>query len=133
MSDAAAGGTTGSCACGSLRFALEFPTRFVAHCHCEACRRAHGAAFVTWAGVPAERFRWTGDTGTLRSWGTPSGATRRFCGTCGSTLTYEGPKYPGEVHVAVANLDGEPDRPPKGHAFANEAPRWCPITDDLPR
>ena len=34
--------------CASSR---RFPSRFVAHCHCESCRRAHGAAFVTWVGL----------------------------------------------------------------------------------
>lgn len=40
----------GRCACGRVRFVARFPSRFNAHCHCESCRRAHGAAFVTWAG-----------------------------------------------------------------------------------
>ena len=46
---------TGRCHCGGVRFVARFPSRFVAHCHCESCRRAHGAAFVTWAGFPPRR------------------------------------------------------------------------------
>ncbi len=124
---------TGSCACGLIRYELQFPTRFVSHCHCENCRRAHGAAFVTFAGVPAEQFRWLEGEASLRSWKSPAGSIRRFCGDCGSTLTYEGPKWAGEMHAVVGNIDGELDQPPTRHAFADEAPSWCPITDDLPR
>ena len=50
---------SGKCHCGAVRFTAEFPTRFVAHCHCESCRRAHGAAFVTWVGFPAQQVRIT--------------------------------------------------------------------------
>ena len=37
--------------CGRVGFVARFPSRFVAHCHCESCRRAHSAAFVTWVGL----------------------------------------------------------------------------------
>ena len=123
----------GSCACRALEYELTLPTRFVSHCHCENCRRAHGAGFVTWAGVPSARFRWVSETGTLRAWDTPTGSRREFCTVCGTTLTYAGPKWAGEVHVVVASLDGPVDKLPQGHAFADEAPDWCPITDELPR
>src|SRR5690606_34943450 len=39
-----------SCFCGAIRIDAELPSKWVAHCHCTMCRRAHGAAFVTWAG-----------------------------------------------------------------------------------
>ena len=53
MSEATA--ASGRCHCGRVRFVARFPSRFVAHCQCESCRRAHGAALVTWAGLPADR------------------------------------------------------------------------------
>ncbi len=31
----------GGCLCGAVRFSLTPPTDFVAHCHCQSCRRAH--------------------------------------------------------------------------------------------
>jgi hypothetical protein len=48
--------TTGGCLCGGVRFVATGDWRFCAHCHCAWCRRAHGAAFVTWFGVPSDRF-----------------------------------------------------------------------------
>lgn len=123
----------GRCACGAIRFRIVFPTRFVCHCHCDNCRRAHGAAFVTWAGVARERFELGDDEDLLAHWRTDTGATRSFCSRCGTTLTYESPRWEGEVHVAVAHLDDPLDRAPSGHVYADRAPAWAPIHDDLPR
>ena len=63
--------TDGGCLCGDVHFALTFPSKWVAHCHCSLCRRAHGAAFVTWIGMedtcvaiddPHSRLRWYAST-----------------------------------------------------------------------
>jgi hypothetical protein len=32
------------CLCGAVRGRIARPSRWVAHCHCSVCRRAHGAA-----------------------------------------------------------------------------------------
>lgn len=128
--DETPGSVRGSCSCGAVRFELRFPTRFVAHCHCANCRRAHGAGVVTFAGVPEAQFELL--AGRPKRWTSEKGSVRGFCGECGSTLVYSGPAWPGEVHVAVGCVEGELDRAPMGHAFADEAPSWCPITDDLP-
>jgi hypothetical protein len=123
----------GSCTCRRVRFEAELPTRFVAHCHCENCRRSHGAAFVTWAGFPGGHFRWTEGEDTVARFVTDTGATRSSCGVCGTPLTFESPRWEGEVHVAVACVDDPLDRAPSGHVYADRAPDWCPISDDLPR
>ena len=123
----------GSCLCGSVRFEVTPPARFVAHCHCHNCRRAHGAAFVTWAGFPDGQFRVTAGDGELQRYQTDTDATRSFCGRCGSTLLFASPRWAGEVHVVLANLDGDLGQRPTGHAYADRATTWCPILDDLPR
>lgn len=124
----------GGCLCGRVRFEIEPPSRFLAHCHCDNCRRAHGAVFVTWLGVPAEQMRWTSGEPALVRYRTDTGATRSFCGTCGTTLTYESPRWPGEVHVAAGCLDGAPDRAPQAHVYTGHKAEWYDIPDDgLPR
>lgn len=123
----------GRCLCGDVRFELRLPSRFACHCHCENCRRAHGAAFVTWAGFPSAQLRFTSGADQLRDYLTDTQATRSFCARCGSTLFYRSPRWPEEVHVAVASLEGELDRAPAGHVYADRAPSWCPISDELPR
>ena len=123
----------GRCACGAVRFRLRFPTRFVSHCHCENCRRAHGAAFVTWAGVPDEQFELEDPERLLTRWCTDTEATRSFCGDCGTTLLYEGPRWAGEVHIARANFDGAVDRDPGAHVYVDHAADWAGPLGDLPR
>lgn len=124
---------SGACYCGKVQFEVDPPSRFVCHCHCHNCRRAHGAAFVTWAGFPLERFRILEGERELSRYLTDTGATRSFCRICGSPLFYSSPRWAGEVHVAVAQLSDPIDAPVKAHVYADRAPDWCPIADDLPR
>ena len=56
-----------------------------------------------------------------------------FCRTCGTTLLYEGPRWPDEVHIARAQIDGPIDRSPDAHVYVDSAAEWFEITDALPR
>jgi len=120
----------GSCLCGDVTFELRPPSRFCAHCHCPNCRRAHGAAFVTYAGFPREQVRITGEDRLVR-YETETKATRSFCRRCGSTLFYEGPRWPGELHVALANVEDRIDRAPAAHVYVDHKAPWFEIHDSL--
>ena len=120
----------GHCACGRVRFETDGDPRFIAHCHCENCRRAHGSGAVTWAGFTQEQLRVT-DESSLASWETPTGSLRRFCSNCGSPLFFSGPRWPGEVHIAVAHFASDLPRLPNAHAYADRSPDWFPICDEL--
>jgi hypothetical protein len=124
---------TGQCLCGAVRFAITLPTKWCAHCHCSMCRRAHGAAFVTFCGVPSDRFRVVAGADELIRYRSSETATRSFCGRCGSTLLFEGERWPGEVHVVRANIDGEIDRAPQAHAYFDKRVGWVELGDHLPR
>jgi hypothetical protein len=126
-------GVHGACHCGAVRFFVEFPTRFFAHCHCEDCRRAHGAAFVSWVGVPLAQFSIDAGADDLARYDSSSDAWRQFCRRCGTTLTFAGERWPGEVHVVAANLDGPLDRAPAAHVYADRAVDWVTLGDTLPR
>ncbi len=124
---------SGGCSCGGVRFEATLPSRFCAHCHCQNCRRAHGAAFVTWVGFPDGQFRVTTGQDRLTRFVTDTGATRSFCSRCGTTLLYEGPRWEGEVHVARAVIDDKIDRDPKLHVYVDHGADWWPISDALPQ
>lgn len=126
------GTARGGCQCGAVTFELTLPSRFCAHCHCPNCRTAHGAAFVTYAGFEKKQIRLSGEE-RLRRYRTGTGATRSFCEVCGSTLFYEGPRWPGEIHVALANIADEIDRAPGAHVYVDHRASWCGIGDDLPQ
>lgn len=122
----------GACLCGGVTFEIETPTRFCAHCHCSMCRRAHGAALVTWNGVPYERFRMTSGEELLTRYQSSEAATRSFCSRCGSSLFFESSRWGGEVHIATAALQGT-DRPPAVHVFFSDRADWFDPTQELPR
>ena len=117
--------------CGAVRFEVTLPSRFCAHCHCNNCRRAHGVAFVTWAGFPDGQFRVTHGDALLTRYRTDTDATRTFCSRCGSTLFFSSPRWPGETHVALANISEEIDRRPRAHVYVDHRAPWYEITDTL--
>lgn len=124
---------TGACLCHTIHFSIELPTLWCAHCHCSLCRRAHGAAFVTWVGAAQERFAITAGKRALRWYSSSTEAERGFCSECGTTLFFRSERWAGEVHVARANLDGEIDREPQAHVFYESHVPWVKLGDDLPR
>ncbi len=125
---------TASCLCGGVRLEVAGPPLWTCHCHCANCRRAHGAGSVTWAGFPADSLVVRAGADVLRRYVAPdTGSTWTSCGTCGSPLAYASPRWPGELHLSVGCLDDASAIVIDHHAYAEEAPGWCPITDALPR
>ncbi|MBT8143892.1 MAG: GFA family protein [Gammaproteobacteria bacterium] len=119
----------GGCLCGTIRFQFELPTLWCAHCHCSLCRRAHGAGVVTWVGVASTGFVITTGEESLTRYRSSTEALRSFCSQCGSTLFFESQKWPGEVHVALANVSTAIDRLPARHVFTENHADWIPLWD----
>jgi len=119
----------GRCHCGRVKFAASFPSRFACHCHCESCRRAHGAAFVTWIGFPSPQVEITEGAGQLATHVSSPGTARKFCRHCGTKLFFESARWPNETHVVLAAFDDPVDRAPDGHAFFEEHVAWIPWPD----
>jgi len=124
---------TGGCLCGRVRFEIGLPTLFCAHCHCSMCRKAHGAGFVTWIGVPYARFRITSGEDLLRRYDSSAHGWRRFCGECGSSLLCESSTHPEHLDIALGSVDGEIDRAPSLHVFVDDRASFVGIDDGLPR
>jgi len=122
----------GSCLCGTVQIEIDGP-KWCAHCHCSMCRRAHGAAFVTWIGVDAGSFRILAGEETLRRYQSSPGAHRSFCAKCGSTLLFESERWAGEVHVTRAAFTDPVDLAPHTHAFWDDRADWVHVDDDLRR
>ncbi len=123
---------SGSCLCGALKFSIGLPSLWCAHCHCSQCQRAHGSAFVTWVGVPESAFQRVDDASLV--WFRSSvGAERGFCRDCGSSLFFRSDRWPGEIHVTLANLHTAIDRSPQVHVFYDSHVSWVQLGDELPR
>lgn len=124
----------GSCLCGQLQYEVALPTKWAAHCHCSMCRRAHGAAFVTWVGAADWSFRIVHGAEHL-TWHRSSPEARRgFCNQCGSPLFFRSQRWPGETHVTLASFTTPIDRAPGAHVFWDSHVDWFAFADDgLPR
>ena len=121
----------GGCRCGAARYRAVGKPVWVAHCHCVDCRKSAGAAFVTWAGWRREAFAW--DKDTAQAYQSSPGVERRFCGTCGTPLTYRGGRWPDEMHVQVATLDDPESLAPRAHVNVARQLSWIHLDDGLKR
>ena len=124
---------SGRCLCGAVSFSIELPTKWVAHCHCENCQRAHGAAFVTWVSVEEAHVTTNAPAGVLRWFASTAEAQRGFCSRCGSSLFFRSVQWPGELHIARANFLDPIDREPAMHGFFDAHVTWFQVNDDLPK
>lgn len=122
-----------SCLCGAVRLHAALPTKWVAHCHCTRCQRAHGAPLVTWAGFEAAQVAVDDAGGALRWHVAAEGGSRGFCGTCGSPMLFKSARWPGELHVARALFTTPLDRAPQAHVFFDTHVPWLDCADELPR
>ena len=121
----------GGCLCGAVRYRADGPPKWVAHCHCQSCRRQTGGAFATYAGFAADRFEFTQGAASARE--SSPGVTRRFCDACGTPLTYESERWPGEVHIHLGTLDDPGALSPQAHVYTDEQLPWLHLADNLPR
>ena len=122
---------SGRCFCGHVRYELFGEPVFACHCHCESCRRAAGAAFVTWVSFARDGFALT--SGTIAEYRSSPGVRRGHCAACGTTITYWSDKRPGEIDIAVASLDDATGIEPSAHIWVEDKPQWLVINDDLPQ
>ena len=98
---------SGGCLCGAIRFAVDgaTPPKMVVACHCKTCQRSSGSGFLCWATMEAQDYH------LLQ--GTPSafeqaGGVRRFCGGCGTPLSFQRSDLLDEIDVALHAFDASP-------------------------
>ncbi len=127
----APGERQGRCLCGQVRFVARGAPKWVAHCHCESCRRATSAAFATYVGYPAAAVAWTGTPPA--SYASSPGVERRFCPRCGSPMSFAGERWPGEIHLFAASFLEPAAFAPQVHVHAAEQLAWVHLDDGLPR
>ena len=67
----------------------------------------------------------------LRDYLSSEGTHRRYCGRCGTRMTFESGrgKWAEEVHPPLAVFATPVDREPHANAFAEERPPWAPFHD----
>jgi hypothetical protein len=123
----------GSCLCKRVRLEIHGKLGDASHCHCSMCRKAHGAAFGTYAEVRAENFRIVAGEELVLRYRSSAGVERTFCSRCGSRLQFISEKNPGMVEFALGVLDDDPGVRATHHIFVASKAPWVEITDGLPQ
>jgi len=123
---------TGRCLCGKIRYELDGALPPLVNCHCQFCRRAHGAAFVTVAWIRRSSFRFTSGEDSFQRHSVGD-AFRGFCGSCGTRLFSGLASGDGIATLIVSTLDDCPERGPVIHINLESKADWYVISDDLPQ
>ncbi len=122
-----------TCLCGRVELEATLPPMHMGHCHCDNCTRAQGAGVWTYATFRSDQVRVVAGADHLIRYTSDTEATRQFCGVCGSSLTYESPRWPDTLDVSAANFREPLLMMPSRHNYADRSREWCPILDDLPQ
>jgi hypothetical protein len=126
--------SAGGCLCGAVRFATVGEILFCVHCHCAWCRKAHGAAFVTWYGVKDSDCTITSGKDKLRFYKSSNESERGFCTSCGTTMFFRSSVAAGEMHIALACADeGTVDKAPSSNVFYDTHVAWAEGVEALPK
>jgi len=121
----------GHCLCRSIVYEFEGEPKWVAHCHCESCRRAVSAAVATYLCVGLDQFRYL--QGEPAAYNSSPGVWRYFCQRCGSPMAYTADRYPGDVHLHIGTLADPNAFTPSAHVYVGEQLAWFEIADDARR
>jgi len=122
---------TGGCLCGRIRYRASGRPMTPSHCHCEICRKASGAPFVSWASFLSADFAFT--SGMPVRYHSSAIAFRQFCANCGTQLTFQFFKSPESIDVTLASLDQPDAIAPRDHIWTRRQIAWIRLDDGLPR
>jgi hypothetical protein len=124
---------TGRCLCGAIRYELSGELGPLVNCHCQFCRRAHGAAFATVSWVPSAALCITAGESIIREYHPEGVGSRCFCERCGTRLWNRSLSTPTHLSLVIASLDGDPPRGPVMHINTESKAGWYQILDALPQ
>ena len=102
---------TGNCECGQVKFEVDGEIEDFSHCHCSQCRRLHGAAYATFAGVAKSEFRYTEGAALVREYASSQKNTRVFCSICGSNILVASKFEPEALYLSMSAINGDPPHP----------------------
>ncbi|WP_449866979.1 GFA family protein [Nocardioides rotundus] len=112
---------TGGCLCGGVRLRLSGEVRAPLVCHCEDCRRWHGAA-PAFVAVPRAGLMVEGEVSWYAAPGKPP---RGFCPTCGSSLLWSAPER-DTIGVVAGVVDQPTGLSVAGHIFTADRADYDP-------
>ncbi len=121
----------GHCECERVRYEVDGDIKDFSHCHCSQCRRLHGAAFATFAGVATDQFRYVSGESDTKVYASSPSHNRVFCAECGSNILVSLDQEPDTLYLSMSAIEGDPPRPLGYHIYVGSKAAWHEITDDL--
>lgn len=120
-----------SCLCGAIGLSAAGAPLWVGLCHCRSCRRATGGVLMAAAGFPRQAV--SIERGQMSYYTSSPGVRRGFCGTCGTSLSYENARWPGDIHLMIGAFERPDALQPQFHIFAEDRLPWLKLADGLPQ
>jgi hypothetical protein len=120
----------GSCRCGAVTFRVDSPHPYPFNvCYCNGCRKQAGAGgYVINLSGRAETLEVEGEDSIVVYRPGHSPQERRFCGTCGSPLWVQDPRWPELMHPYASIVDTPlPTPPERVHLMLEFKPDWVPV------
>ena len=119
---------TGGCLCGAIRYKSSEAPHFASYCHCGMCRKSSGAPYAGFVQFSEDAVQWL--EGRPREYQSSPGIIRRFCGDCGSSLTFE---TEGVMFLSLGSLDKPENVRFECHTYTNTKLASIDLTDGLPQ
>jgi len=121
---------SGSCLCGKVTYEISGQVGDIVHCHCQTCRKAHGAAFSSVATVKDNDFN-VSSKDPLSCFESSKGKNRYFCINCGTHIYA---KREGTEHIILrlGSLDNDPESKEISHIWVSQKATWYKINNNLP-
>lgn len=121
----------GGCLCGAIRFRAHGVPLALSRCHCRSCRLAAGSAGVAWAIFKRSDFALL--QGELAHYRSSPNAIRTFCGTCGTSISYEPSDKPENIEVTSSTFDHPNRFAPSREVWVSHRLTWEPLDPALPQ
>lgn len=121
----------GHCLCGSIAFTVSGNPLWVAHCHCQSCRRNTGSVAATFIGYHPSQVIFKQDT--RQFYASSPDVQRGFCPCCGTPVSYESSRWPEEIHLYLSLMESPEDFQPTSHVHTAEKIPWLTLDPDLPK
>lgn len=127
----------GGCLCSSVTYEITGPIHTIENCHCQMCRKAHGAAFSTNGVVAGADFKIKTGAECITAYASSPRRLKCFCSRCGSPLFIRRQNETGSddasVVVTLGTLNQYTGSGATRHVFVDSKAEWHHIADDLPQ
>ena len=116
----------GGCACGKVRYTATVRDQEAYLCHCRMCQRASGNVSLALKSIKKASVRWER---TPDYYASSPIASRGYCATCGSSLTFEFPDSE-DMDLTVASFDDPyPFKPTHNFGIESMHEAWLDVKD----